>query len=1020
MMPRDIPQNPGRIYTAEWVSLDDWLGIGLQKMDFLSFEEAKKIVHRLRLESKEEWERYCESGRLPDNVPLNPRKAYKKEWKGWGDWLGTNVVANHKRKFRTYDDARDFVRKLGLDGQAQWKRYCKSRQIPGDIPTHPDRRYKNEGWPSENGWGDWLGSGNISTKAIHNNLIHKIKELLRDLIKSGIIYNFSDVRLYALLNSRGLLNLVNTNPLKQFFENLIEARKTVEGRKAIEEYAESNKRDVPDLSKCIENNTINAMTAGLKLPLNGSDPIEGDDKVRSPKQLMKEDEGMDSICVDDEMMQFQVTCSVQDKWNSAFQNENFPIEELEAKGLMGNKFHDRVHNTFLTEYRAVQKIESKLPAGYTFPFKPTLMQLFVSYKIKTNTCFANFSRTGSGKTLSAVLASRLIDSKMTIIVCPNDVVDQWKEVIIKTFPDSVVTKGKEAFNVKRDESQHRYLVLNYDKFSQDYSDNLILTLVEQKIDFLGLDEIHFVKKRDEADESQRHRRMKGLRKYISIKNKNVKVLAMSATPVINDLAEGKSLLEILTGKEYHDVSTRPTTPNAVNMYQKFMLLSVREKREYSHVKTHFLEVEAPKPAMSTIKQLLRSPLQIEDQLTEARIPEIIKHIDSQTIIYTEYVTGIIPKLEMAVKSAGYSYTLYTGKMKDLKPFIKGKVQVLIASRPVSVGVDELQRCCNRIIFNTLPWTNALYEQIIGRVDRIGQDKGVDIFVILASIGGFPYDKEIKWKTIQDKRTLTDCVVDGSLPRKDSATTYALKRHAEFAARQWLQRLEEGEVSMVHRGDLNVELIPSGSQQLLLFSDFERQRQINLSEFSRLNNIINNSKSETIHDKIQLEPQFLIEYNDKFDAAKVHWDIDPLAVIATKIRGLELPAHIITKYVIGDFGCGRARLADLQKENKVYSFDHHNILNDKIIACDIKSVPLKRDGQLDIAVFCLSLMEENWPDYIVEAKRCLTKNGLLFIAETTRSLSGRLYKLRKILEEEGFQKYADEEKGGFTFLEVRKL
>ena len=74
----------------------------------------------------------------------------------------------------------------------------------------------------------------------------------------------------------------------------------------------------------------------------------------------------------------------------------------------------------------------------------------------------------------------------------------------------------------------------------------------------------------------------------------------------------------------------------------------------------------------------------------------------------------------------------------------------------------------------------------------------------------------------------------------------------------------------------------------------------------------------------------------------------------------------------------------------------------------------------IAEFCLSLMEESWPEYITEAKRCLAKNGLLFIAETTRSLSGRLYKLRKILEEEGFQKYADEEKGDFTFLEARKL
>jgi len=104
---------------------------------------------------------------------------------------------------------------------------------------------------------------------------------------------------------------------------------------------------------------------------------------------------------------------------------------------------------------------------------------------------------------------------------------------------------------------------------------------------------------------------------------------------------------------------------------------------------------------------------------------------------------------------------------------------------------------------------------------------------------------------------------------------------------------------------------------------------------------------------------------------------------------------------------------------MYSFDHHKILNDRIIPCDMKSVPL-HNGQLDIAVFCLSLMGENWPEYIVEAKRCLTQHGLLFIVETTKSLSGRLHNLREILEEQGFEKYSDEEKGDFTFIEVRKL
>jgi hypothetical protein len=135
----------------------------------------------------------------------------------------------------------------------------------------------------------------------------------------------------------------------------------------------------------------------------------------------------------------------------------------------------------------------------------------------------------------------------------------------------------------------------------------------------------------------------------------------------------------------------------------------------------------------------------------------------------------------------------------------------------------------------------------------------------------------------------------------------------------------------------------------------------------------------------------------------------------------LPANIIMKLVIGDFGCGRAKLAELLKENKMYNFDHHNILNDKIIACDMKSVKeYLEDGKLEVAVFCLSLMGENWRDYIIEAKRCLAKNGLLFVAETTRSLRARLSELRNLITEQGFEIYSNEERGDFTFIEARKL
>jgi 16S rRNA G1207 methylase RsmC len=64
------------------------------------------------------------------------------------------------------------------------------------------------------------------------------------------------------------------------------------------------------------------------------------------------------------------------------------------------------------------------------------------------------------------------------------------------------------------------------------------------------------------------------------------------------------------------------------------------------------------------------------------------------------------------------------------------------------------------------------------------------------------------------------------------------------------------------------------------------------------------------------------------------------------------------------------------------------------------------------------MGKNWPDYIKEAKRCLVTNGTLMIAETTKSMKGRLSKLREVLTEQGFEIYSDEQRGDFTFIEAR--
>lgn len=45
-------------------------------------------------------------------------------------------------------------------------------------------------------------------------------------------------------------------------------------------------------------------------------------------------------------------------------------------------------------------------------------------------------------------------------------------------------------------------------------------------------------------------------------------------------------------------------------------------------------------------------------------------------------------------------------------------------------------------------------------------------------------------------------------------------------------------------------------------------------------------------------------------------------------------------------------------------------------------------RLDVVIFSLFLMGKNWQEYIVEAKRCLSTSGSLFIVVTTKELNER--------------------------------
>mgnify|MGYP001013322324 CR=1 FL=1 len=84
------------------------------KKHYRSFDDAREFVHSFKLKSKSEWLQYCKSGNKPEDIPVLPAKTYQDQWIGWGNWLGTNRIANQKMKFNEFGKAKKFVKTLLL------------------------------------------------------------------------------------------------------------------------------------------------------------------------------------------------------------------------------------------------------------------------------------------------------------------------------------------------------------------------------------------------------------------------------------------------------------------------------------------------------------------------------------------------------------------------------------------------------------------------------------------------------------------------------------------------------------------------------------------------------------------------------------------------------------------------------------------------------------------------------------------------------------------------------------------
>ena len=660
--------------------------------------------------------------------------------------------------------------------------------------------------------------------------------------------------------------------------------------------------------------------------------------------------------------------SVNKIWNCVLSSESY-LETVKEMRESSGPWLTYVLDTFMMEYKSVQN--EKVGPDYKFEYSPSLIQKLMSYRIATNPYYGNWCGTGAGKTNAFLIASRRIDARVTVCVCPNAVVETIRKSILRVYPESTIIIPKSLDDITSyDRSKYNYVILNYEKFCQSYSPALVDKLVSlNQIDFLCFDEVH----RAKNDMSSINQNLTNLRVLGGEKNPGMRVLGMTATPLINNLSEVRNLLELITGTSFEDImpTNLVTINNIHNAYKYLMLYGFRYVPDYKiNCIEEKVDIDGTKDLAEKLVGFENSEVgDIEGHMIQVKYEGIRSHIKKyRTIIYTQFIKNILPRIKEYLSKDGITFREYTGEIDSVErdsivsDFAQHKFDVILASSPITTGVDGLQKICDTIIILSLPWTNAEYVQLVGRINRQGSEFGSVKIVVPQVKIKMNNGKEWSWddkrfRIIKTKRTLSDAVVDGRFASIFSLNRSKLLRDAVESLREGIQDFT------ITRKKLEVEVVETKTREYSSESIITSTHQK-----------ASTSTSSRMHEWFSEDKSRWKEYHKVREENLKDWVENPITVIAERLNEN-------SGQTIADLGCGMNRLKDLVKNYKAwYSFDHCAV-DPSVVEADCSDLhEYLGDESVDSAVFCMSLWGTDYLDSIKEAHRYLKTGGTLYVVE----------------------------------------
>lgn len=304
-------------------------------------------------------------------------------------------------------------------------------------------------------------------------------------------------------------------------------------------------------------------------------------------------------------------------------------------------------------------------------------------------------------------------------------------------------------------------------------------------------------------------------------------LGLSATPIYNYGSEIWNIMQYLDDQalgSYYDFlrewcvdDRRVKDPDALGSYLREQNLMLRRtKRDVGQqmppINTIVEHIEADQKALKSVEELAK---QLAIKATSGdffsrgqagrELDLMMRHTTgvSKALGVARYIR-ILLENDIPVLLMGWHrdvYEIWLDELADLKPamytgsesekqkndsvqrFVSGETNLFIMSLRSGAGLDGLQYRCSTVVFGELDWSPKVHEQIIGRLNREGQQEQITAIYLNTDEGSDPPMVEV----LGVKQFQSTGIID---PGKQLETKFSDKSRIQALAEQFLTKRSE--------------------------------------------------------------------------------------------------------------------------------------------------------------------------------------------------------------------------------------